>query len=155
MGAPLLGWLSDRLERRRVPLMTISGLNVLTWVALVVPGTPIAPDFMPLVCFLIGLGSSVVVLVFAAIREVNDPRYVGVALGFHNLPTFLSFGVMQWLTGIVLDRHWEGTLVAGVRVYGAGAYRAAFALCLLLAAGAFVSACLAPETRGRNIWKAA
>ena len=155
VGAPLIGWLSDRLERRRVPLMTISGLNVLTWVALVVPGTPIAPGFMPLVCFLIGLGSSVVVLAFAAIREVNDPRYVGVALGFHNLPTFLSFGVMQWLTGIVLDRHWEGTLVAGVRVYGAGAYRAAFALCLLRAAGAFVSACLAPETRGRNIWKAA
>jgi hypothetical protein len=96
-----------------------------------------------------------VVVVFAAIREVNDPRHVGVALGFHNLPAFLSFGVMQWLTGVVLDRHWDGALVAGARVYGAGAYRAAFALCLLLAAGAFVSACLAPETRGRNIWRAA
>lgn len=155
LGAPLIGWLSDRLERRRVPLMTISGLNVLTWMALTLPATPIAPGFMPLICFLIGLGSSVVVLAFAAIREVNDPRYVGVALGFHNLPAFLSFGVMQWLTGIVLDRHWDGALVAGARVYGAGAYRAAFALCLLLAAGAFVSACLAPETRCRNIWRAA
>ena len=155
VGAPLLGWLSDRLERRRVPLMTISGLNVLTWAALAGPAMPIAPGLIPLVCFLIGLGSSVVVLVFAAIREVNDPRYVGVALGFHNLPTFLSFGVMQWLTGLVLDRHWDGALVAGARVYGADAYRAAFALCLLLAAGAFVSACLAPETRCRNIWSAA
>jgi hypothetical protein len=55
----------------------------------------------------------------------------------------------------VLDRHWEGALAAGARVYGAGAYRAAFALCLCLAVGAFVSACLAPETRGRNIWSAA
>jgi hypothetical protein len=59
------------------------------------------------------------------------------------------------VTGIVLDRHWEGALAAGARVYGAGAYRAAFALCLALAVGAFVSACLAPETRGRNIWSAA
>jgi sugar phosphate permease len=155
VGAPLLGWLSDRLERRRLPLMTISGLNVLTWMALVAPAAPIAPRLMPLVCFLIGLGSAVVVLAFAAIREVNDPRCVGIALGFHNLPAFLSFGVMQWLTGIVLDRHWDGTLVAGARVYGTDAYRAAFALCLLLAAGAFVSACLAPETRGRNIWRTA
>ena len=155
VGAPLLGWLSDRLKRRRLPLIMISGLNVLTWLALVGPATPIAPGFLPLVCFLIGLGSSVVVLVFAAVREVNDPRYVGVALGFHNLPTFLSFGLMQWVTGLVLDRHWDGALVAGARVYGADAYRAAFALCLLLAAGAFVSACLAPETRGRNIWSAA
>ena len=154
VGAPLIGWLSDRLHRRRLPLLVVSGLNVFTWLALVAPATPIAPRFLPLLCFLIGLGSSVVVLVFAAIREVNDPRHVGVALGFHNLPTFLSFGVMQWLTGIVLDRHWEGALAAGARVYGADAYRAAFALCLLLAAGAFVSACLAPETRGRNIWSA-
>lgn len=155
VGAPLLGWLSDRLKRRRLPLIIVSGLNALTWLALVGPATPIAAGFLPLVCFLIGLGSSVVVLVFAAVREVNDPRYVGVALGFHNLPTFLSFGLMQWVTGLVLDRHWDGALVAGARVYGADAYRAAFALCLLLAAGAFVSACLAPETRGRNIWSAA
>jgi sugar phosphate permease len=155
VGAPLIGWLSDRLRRRRLPLLVLSGLNVFTWLTLVAPASPIAPGFLPLICFLIGLGSSVVVVVFAAIREVNDPRYVGVALGFHNLPTFLSFGVMQWVTGLVLDRYWDGTLVAGARVYGADAYRAAFALCLLLAAAAFVSACLAPETRGRNIWSAA
>jgi MFS family permease len=155
VGAPLIGWLSDRLRRRRLPLLVMTGLSVLTWLALVGPTRPIAPAFLPLVCFLIGLGSSVVVLVFAAIREVNDPRYVGVALGFHNLPTFLSFGLTQWVTGLVLDRHWDGALVAGARVYDADAYRAAFALCLLLAAGAFVSACLAPETRGRNIWSAA
>src|SRR5216683_3353821 len=128
VGAPLIGWLSDRLHRRRLPLLVVSGLNVFTWLALVAPATPIAPGFLPLSCFLIGLGSSVVVLVFAAIREVNDPRYVGVALGFHNLPTFLSFGVMQWVTGLVLDRYWDGALVAGARVYGADAYRAAFAL---------------------------
>lgn len=155
VGAPLIGWLSDRLRRRRLPLLVMTGLNVFTWLALVGPATPIAPGLLPLVCFLIGLGSSVVVLVFAAIREVNDPRYVGVALGFHNLPTFLSFGLTQWVTGIVLDRYWDGALVEGARVYGYDAYRTAFALCLLLAAGAFVSACLAPETRGRNIWSAA
>jgi sugar phosphate permease len=155
VGAPLLGWLSDRLRRRRLPLILVSGMNVLTWVALVAPATPITPELLPLICFLIGLGSSVVVLVFAAIREVNDPRCVGVALGFHNLPTFLSFGLMQWVTGLVLDHHWDGALAAGARVYGADAYRAAFALCLALAAGSFLSACLAPETRGRNIWSPA
>lgn len=155
VGAPLIGWLSDRLQRRRLPLLVMTGLSVFTWLALVGPAAPIASGLLPLVCFLIGLGSSVVVLVFAAIREVNDPRYVGVALGFHNLPTFLSFGLTQWVTGIVLDRYWDGALVEGARVYGHDAYRTAFALCLLLAVGAFVSACLAPETRGRNIWSAA
>lgn len=155
VGAPLVGWLSDRvLERRRLPLVALSGLNALTWLPLVVPAAPIAPVLLAPVCFLIGLGSSVVVLVFACIREVNDPRHVGVALGFHNLPTFLSFGVTQWVTGLVLDRLWDGTLVAGARVYSVDAYRAAFALCLALAIGAFLSACLVTETRCRNIWSA-
>jgi sugar phosphate permease len=155
VGAPLIGWLSDRLQRRRPLLLAVSGLSVAAWLALVGPATPIATAALPALCFLIGLGSSVVVLVFAAIREVNDPRHVGVALGFHNLPPFLAFGLMQWITGVVLDRHWDGAIVAGARVYGADAYRAAFALCLLLAVGALVSAWLAPETRGRNIWSAA
>lgn len=155
VGAPLVGWISDRvLERRRLPLVTLSGLNALIWLPLVLPAAPIAPTLLAPVCFFIGLGSSVVVLVFACIREVNDPRHVGVALGFHNLPTFLSFGVTQWLTGLVLDRLWDGALVAGARVYGHDAYRAAFALCLALAIGAFVSACLVTETRCRNIWSA-
>jgi sugar phosphate permease len=155
VGAPLVGWISDRvLERRRLPLVTLSGLNALTWLPLVVPAAPIAPALLAPVCFLIGLGSSVVVLVFACIREVNDPRHVGVALGFHNLPTFLSFGLTQWLTGLLLDRLWDGTLVAGARVYSVDAYRAAFALCLALAIGAFFSACLVTETRCRNIWSA-
>jgi sugar phosphate permease len=153
VGAPLVGWLSDRvLERRRPPLVAISALNVLAWLPLVAPPTPLPAAWLAPVCFLIGLSASVVVLVFACIREVNDPRYVGVALGFHNLPAFLFFGVTQWLTGVVLDRLWDGTLVAGVRVYSADAYRAAFALCLALALGAFVSACLVTETRCRNIW---
>jgi MFS family permease len=155
VGAPLVGWLSDRLQRRKPLLLLVSAVNALTWTALVAPAAPVAPALLPPLCFLIGLGSSVVVVVFAAIREVNDPRHVGVALGFHNLPTFLSFGITQWVTGVVLDRHWDGALAAGARVYGADAYRAAFTLCLLLAAGAFVSACLAPETRCRNIWSAA
>jgi hypothetical protein len=80
---------------------------------------------------------------------------VGVALGFHNFPAFIFFGLTQWLTGVVLDRLWDGTLVGGVRVYSADAYRAAFALCLALALGAFLSACLVTETRCRNIWGAA
>jgi len=156
VGAPLVGWISDRLlERRRVPLIAISAINVLAWLPRVAPTAPLAPVFLGPVCFLIGLSASVVVLVFACIREVNDPRYTGVALGFHNFPAFFFFGVTQWLTGLVLDHLWDGTLAAGVRVYSPGAYRAAFALCLALAAGAFLSACLVTETRCRNIWSAA
>lgn len=58
---------------------------------------------------------------------------------YHNLPAFRSFGLAQWLTGAVLDRLWDGTLERVARVCSAGAYRAAFALCLAGALGTFLS----------------
>ena len=43
VGAPLIGWLSDRvLERRRLPLVAVSGLNVLAWLPLTLPATPVS-----------------------------------------------------------------------------------------------------------------
>jgi sugar phosphate permease len=155
LSAPAIGWLSDRvLERRRPPLIAASALSAAAWAALVLPAERLPIGLLGPLCFLLGAGSGGVVLVFAYLREVNDPRYVGVALGFHNLPVFLGFGLVQWLTGVVLDARWEGAVAAGTRVYSPGAYRAAFALCLALACGAVVSACLVTETRCRNIWRA-
>ena len=38
VGAPLIGWLSDRvLERRRLPLVAVSALNVVAWLPLTLP----------------------------------------------------------------------------------------------------------------------
>ena len=122
------------------------------------PGPPVGGEAVPMgwvgsLCFLLGVGSGAVVVVFSCVREVNDPRYVGVTLGFHNLPVFLGFALMQWLTGVILDARWEGALAAGTRIYSLGAYRGAFALCLAVSAASLITACLVTETRCRNIWR--
>jgi sugar phosphate permease len=153
VGAPLIGWLSDRvLNRRRGPLVAAAGLYVSVWAALVLPARPVSLEWLGPLCFLLGFGSGAVVLVFACVREVNDPRYVGVAIGFHNLPVFLGFALLQWLTGVILDARWTGELAAGARVYSLDAYRAAFTLCLAVSMAALLMACLVTETRCRSIW---
>jgi sugar phosphate permease len=153
VSAPVVGWLSDRvLRQRRLPLILLSGFYAGTWALLALPADPLPAAWMAPVCFALGLGSGAVVLVFAVVREVNDPRYVGIALGFHNLPVFLGFALMQWLTGVILDAAWDGVVVAGARVYQAGAYRSAFLLCLAVSAGSFVCACLVTETRCKSVW---
>ena len=155
ISSPLVGWASDRwLGRRRPPLIAATTLYLGVWAALVLPGHPVPLGWIGPLCFLLGFGSGAVVVVFACVREVNDPRYVGVTLGFHNLPVFLGFALMQWLTGALLDARWEGALAAGTRIYSLGAYRGAFALCLAVSAAALVCACLVTETHCRNIWQA-
>jgi len=155
VSAPLVGRASDRwLGLRRPPLIAATALYVGVWAVLALPGRPVPIGWIGPLCFLLGVGSGAVVVVFSCVREVNDPRYVGVTLGFHNLPVFLGFALMQWLTGVILDARWEGAVAAGTRVYSLGAYRGAFALCLAVAAASLVCACLVTETRCRNTWRA-
>ena len=102
-----------------------------------------------------GLTASSLILVWSCVREVNDPAHVGIVIGFCNAPIFLAFGLLQWLLGTVLDASWAGQESAGLRIYPEGGYRAAFGVCLALAAGSLAMALLVTETRCRNIWRRA
>jgi sugar phosphate permease len=152
VGAPLVGWISDRwLGRRRRPYVVFVAVYVACWVPLVAPRLAPAPLLGPLF-FAMGFAASGLVLVWSCAREVNDPARVGVVIGFCNLPIFLLFALMQWLTGVMLDARWSGLLAQGLRVYPAEAYQAAFALCLAVAVVALVMAALVTETRCRSVW---
>ena len=102
-----------------------------------------------------GLTASGLILVWACVREVNNPAHVGIVIGFCNTPIFLVFGVLQWLTGVVLDANWAGLEVGGVRIYPEAGYRTAFGVCLALAAGSLVMSLFVTETRCRNVWRRA
>lgn len=154
IGSPLAGWISDRwLGLRRLPFTAFTLAYAACWAGLALPAPGrVPPALLIALCFLLGLTSSAIILVFACVREVNDPAYTGLAIGFPNSLAFLGIGLLQWRLGAILDARWEGVLLDGVRVYAGEAYRAAFAVCLVLALLAFVMSCLITETRGRNVW---
>lgn len=152
VGAPLAGWLSDRWQRRRRPFIVFSAAYALCWLVLVVAGGgQLRVAWLP--PFLLGMGvaGGGLALVFACVREVNDPARVGLAIGFCNMPIFLAFGLVQIVSGVVLDARWQGLARDGVRVYPADAYRAFFGVCLVIAVGAAAAAALVSETRCRTI----
>jgi len=155
VGSPLVGWLSDHwLGRRRLPMVAFSAIYALCWVPLAlgdsgrVPAALLMPFFL-----LMGLASSGLILLWSCVREVNDPRRVGIAVGFCNVPIFLGFALLQWFTGAILDAKWTGLMAGGARLYPPAAYQAAFIVCLILAAGAVAAALLVTETRCRNVWR--
>ena len=152
IGAPLAGWLSDRWRRRRAPFVGFSAAYALCWLVLVIAGDGrlgavwLAPFLLAM-----GVAGGGLALVFACVREVNDPARVGLAIGFCNMPIFLGFAVVQLVSGFVLDARWQGLAVQGARVYPAEAYRALFTVCLAIAAAAAMAAALVSETRCRNL----
>ena len=157
VGSPLIGWLSDRrLGLRKLPLAVSTGLYAVCWIALVATGDARWPVTLLAPLFLVmGLTASGLILVWACVREVNDPARVGIVIGFCNTPIFLMFAILQWLTGAILDAKWAGLVLGGVRIYPEAGYRTAFGVCLGLAAVALVSTLFVTETRCRNIWRRA
>ena len=139
VGAPLFGWLSDRIGRRKAPLLAGLALETLALAALVyVPDLPVVA--VAGLCFLVGfLGSSQIVC-FALAKENHPAARSGTAIGFVNAMVTGAGALFQPLVGFLLDLAWTGETALGARVYQTGDYR--LALASLIACGLAGVLCL-------------
>ncbi len=143
VGAPLIGWLSDRIGKRRSPLIAGILLTALSLVAILyLPGIPLWG--VGILCFGIGFGGSAQIVCFALVREHNPPQYSGTAIGMVNALVTGAGALFQPMIGWLLDLGWDGLMVDGARVYAMGAYNLAFGV---LVAGCIVGILCAVAVR--------
>ncbi len=127
IGSPLLGFLSDHSRRRKPVMVCASALAGLALAAVFyLPGLPL--PVMAALIFAHGFGASCMVLAFASAREHNPDGLSSSTYGFINTAVIGSGALFQPLLGLLLDLNWDGSLVAGTRVYSDAAYRLAFAV---------------------------
>lgn len=152
VGAPGLGFLSDRiLRKRRLPIVVFTGVTLasfLSW-ALWNGGKP-PLDALYLLCFLIGFSNGSVFITYACVKEVVPPAVQGMALGLLNMGAFIGPAIAQPLFGYILDLGWRGEMVEGVRVYPLEAFQQGILLCCVLSALGFLGALLLKETYYRK-----
>ena len=131
-GAPFFGWLSDRIGRRKAPLLAGLVLETLTLAAVVwVADLPVVA--LGSLCFLTGFLGSAQIVGFALVKENHPIRVSGTAIGFVNGMVTGAGALFQPLVGLLLDLAWAGETAQGARVYAPEAYR--LALTALLACG--------------------
>lgn len=149
VGAPVIGLLSDRIRRRKLPFVLGLTLTAVAMAALAwIPGLPLWA--VSVLCFLCGFGGSSQIVGFAAVRELNPPAAAGAAIGIVNAAVTGGGALYQPLLGWLLDLAWTGEMAGGARVYAPAAYGTAFSV---LVAGALVGvACtlMMRETRCRQ-----
>ena len=146
IGGTTIGWISDRIRRRCLPLI-IGGIisALLSAVLFYVRGLPTPLVFILLL--LIGVFASAQVLCFAVASEISQRRLAGTAIAVTNLFTMLGGVVFQPLIGKLLDTHWDGKIINGVHYYSVQDYNFALAVVPIgLTLGA-LAACLLTETR--------
>jgi MFS family permease len=131
IGLPLTGYLSDRLGRRRLPLIVIFAVYTAVWgLFFAWNGKPPLAALYPL--FLImGLAGGAGSVILPLSREVNDAAFAGVALSIVNIGPFAGTAFLQPLMGYMLDLRWDGIMLGGMKLYPLASYRLLFGICLV------------------------
>jgi len=125
VGSPVLGWLSDRLERRTGIILAAAALYLAAYGSIVVLGTP-PLWYVGVVFFLVMFLLGGFTLSYTVIKERHTAERSGTATGMINGLAFLGAAVLPGVMGWVLDVFWTGETVAGSRVYTLLGYRVAF-----------------------------
>ena len=123
-GGPLMGWISDAISRRLLPVIvgTVGGAITIAML-LYLPSPPLW--MINMLLFLFGVFASSEVIIFAIARESCHSNVAASALAIVNMLIMFGGVVFQPLTGWFLDLTWTGELVNGVRHYTASSYQMA------------------------------
>jgi MFS family permease len=102
LGAPLMGYISDRLERRKFPMLFGAiGAGTVMLLILYFPG--LAEVQIQILMFLLGLLYSAQAIVFAVGRELSPGEAGGTAMALTNMVVMLGAMLLQPLVGYLLD----------------------------------------------------
>jgi sugar phosphate permease len=148
-GGVLLGMLSDKLRKRKMPFVLGGICVMLGFGALyVAPDAPLI-ILVPLL-LLAGFGSGSMVLGFLYAKESAPTRLSGTVAGAVNMGVMLGPLTQQPVVGWILDRHWGGAMTDGIRVYDMQAFKLAFAFLFVWVLIAFIALLLTRESNCRQ-----
>ena len=150
-GCPLVGYISDKVRRRRAPHLVFFMAYMIIWGLFVVWGGKPPQSVLYPLFFFMGFTGSTIITIFAVVKEVNPPEYSGLALGVVNMGGFVGIALLQPLLGYLLDLRWQGELLLGARLYPLEAYRLMLASCLGVLLVCFLFALRIKETRCQNV----
>lgn len=122
--SPLIGWWSNRINSRRIPLHVAGALSLATSLAvLYIPNMSWIE--MYIICFLFGAAASAQTVTFGLVQDNNPPQVAGTAVGFNNMTVVMGGALLTPLVGFVLDYLWDGSMVGGLKYYALADYKLA------------------------------
>ncbi len=125
IGAPFLGWLSDKFMKRKLFMLASSALLLASMsVIIFVPNLPLF-ILGPLI-LLSGVFSGGVVIAYTLSTEINIPAVSGTSLAFANMASVIVGAILLPIVGWVLDNSGNISYIDNIPNYGPEAFTYAF-----------------------------
>jgi sugar phosphate permease len=138
----LVGYISDKIKKRKSIVVSLSLVTLLCWVLFVYVKMPVSL-LMPFL-FIMGFVMSCFTMCWTVANEVNDRRYSGIATGVVNCIGFAGAAVVPVFMGKILDTYQSMPAVG---------YQKAFFVLIVLVAVSTVASFFTHETKATNVYE--
>lgn len=153
LGAPFIGYLSDRYKIRK-PFLLLCGIVGCVILALIIYIPHQAAWLAGILFFLGGFFAGAQSLNFSMADELTPPTIAATAFAFTNLVINIGVSVFQPVVGAVLDAHWVGKLSElGVRIFQHGTFSIALSILPVAYLLVVILCAWLPETHAKHIVK--
>lgn len=128
LGSLIFGPWSDRIGRRKKPLLTGTVCVLMGYVILAAGLTLHSLWATSVLLWAIGIGAGSMVVSFAYGKDLVGGHRTATITALVNLSVTLGSIGLQPLFGVILDWRWDGLMVDGIRRYDASAFQWGFAV---------------------------
>lgn len=149
MGSPTMGWLSDKVGRRCLPMM-VGAILSLALVLLIIYKAGLSYHTLLCLFFLLGFITSTQVISYPTVAEHNSPLLTGTAVSIVSMTTLAGGALFQPFFGWLMDLTWSGKVLNGVPVYALQDYRTALLILPVVFGVALLAAIFLKETYCRT-----
>lgn len=121
IGGPIIGFVSDRLKLRKIPIV-FGSLMAALLIGLLLLTSNIPVDIVFVMFLLFGMFSSAENITFAIARESCAKEIAGSAVAINNMLVMFGGMILQPMVGKMLDSKWHGAMHMGHRVFSNSNY---------------------------------
>ena len=138
IGCPVMGWLSDKMHKRILPMKLGALLSLLvTLIIIYIPQLSLTTYII--LFLLLGFITSTQVVSYPLITETNPKMLTATSVSVVSFCAIGGYAIFQPLFGWLMDLHWSGKIVDNLHIYSAGDFQRA----LLIIPIGFIVALLA------------
>lgn len=144
VGSPLIGWISDKIGRRKLP-MIIGAIVSIVVMLLIMYSTNLSLTWLLILFLALGIITSAQVVGYPLIVESNSPTITATASSIGST-LIMSGGTLMPVFGWLLELKWDHKMVDGLPIYSISDCRLAVSMMLIAFIIGLITSLLVKET---------